>query len=418
MPAVSAHVPKYCLFRPRGLAYVRIRGRVRYLGKYGSPESKEAYRRVLAELDATPAAAPPAKTDHALTIVELCAAYLDFAEGYYVKDGQPTNQLDTVRRAIRVLNELYGQTNAVEFGPLALRAIQEHMVNNPALHPASKRVMPYSRITINSTCGCIKRMFKWAASYELIPVAVYRALTTVPGLKKGRTTAREPRPICPVADEVVERTLPHLSPVVADMVRFQRLTGARPGEVCKLRPMDLDRTGRIWEYRPASHKTEHHGRNRLVFIGPKAQDILRPYLLRPADACCFSPAESVEKLRVEKRARRKTRVQPSQRNRRKRRPKRVPSTQYGKDAYRGAIIRAIAKANRKIEKEATQAGTQPRLIPAWHPNQLRHSAATEIRRRFGLEGAQVVLGHAKADVTQVYAERDYALAADIMAKIG
>jgi len=49
---------------------------------------------------------------------------------------------------------------------------------------------------------------------------------------------------------------------------------------------------------------------------------------------------------------------------------------------------------------------------------LRHSAATEIRRQFGLEAAQTVLGHAKADITQVYAERDLSLAAEVMRRIG
>jgi site-specific recombinase XerC len=57
-------------------------------------------------------------------------------------------------------------------------------------------------------------------------------------------------------------------------------------------------------------------------------------------------------------------------------------------------------------------------LPTWHPNQLRHSFATEARRRFGLEAAQVSLGHAAADVTQVYAERDLTLAARVAAEIG
>ena len=152
MPAGSARVPKYCHFRPRGLAYVRIRGRVRYLGKYGSPEGKEEYRRALAELDANPAAPPPSE-GRELTVLELCAAYLDFAEGYYVKDGRPTDQMGNVRRAIRVVKELYGHARAVDFGPLALRAVQEHMVKNPCVHPLNKRVIPYSRTTINGTCA-------------------------------------------------------------------------------------------------------------------------------------------------------------------------------------------------------------------------------------------------------------------------
>jgi len=294
------------------------------------------------------------------------------------------------------------------------------MVKFEGVHPGNSKPLRYTRTTINSTCESIKRMFKWAVRKQLIPETIYRALLTVPGLKKGRTTAREPAPIRPVANEVVDATLLYLSPVVADMVRFQRLTGCRPGEVCDIRPMDVDRGGKVWQYRPASHKTEHRGRERIVFIGPKAKAILVPYLLQAAapDAYCFSPAESMAKQNVERRARRKTRVQPSQLCRRKAQPKRVPSTHYQKEAYRRAIARGLAKANQANAKEAAQAGTEPTSIPDWSPNQLRHSAATEIRRKFGLEAAQTVLGHANADVTQIYAERDYALAASIMEKIG
>jgi hypothetical protein len=46
--------------------------------------------------------------------------------------------------------------------------------------------------------------------------------------------APELPPVRPVDDEVVEATLPYLPEIVADMVRLQRLTGARPGEVCGL----------------------------------------------------------------------------------------------------------------------------------------------------------------------------------------
>ena len=57
------------------------------------------------------------------------------------------------------------------------------------------------------------------------------------------------------------------------------------------------------------------------------------------------------------------------------------------------------KANRQIAETAEAAGVKAELIPDWHPNQLRHTRATEVRKQFGLEAAQVVLGHAKADVT-------------------
>ena len=419
MPTVRVRVPRYCLHKARGLAYVRDSGKFHYLGAYGSPESKEAYSRFLIELEARRVGAPLPSPDPSgeMTLVELCAAYLDFAEGYYVKNGHPTGEMSTVYRSLRLLRELYGHTATVDFGPLALRTVQEQMVHSPPAR-ASKKPTRYSRKTINSTCESIKRIFKWAASHELIPVAVYQALATVPGLKHGRTCARESNPIRPVASDVVEATLHHLPPVVADMVRFERLTGCRPGEVCTIRPCDMDRSGEVWQYRPDSHKTEHHGRQRIVFVGPKAQAILLPYLLRAANAYCFSPAESVTKQNLERRGRRRTRVQPSQQNRRKEWPKKAPSTRYKKDAYRQAIVRGLAKANRANAEQAAKDGVDPCPIPAWHPNQLRHSAATDIRHQFGLEAAQVVLGHAKADVTQVYAERDYRLAVEVAKKIG
>lgn len=49
---------------------------------------------------------------------------------------------------------------------------------------------------------------------------------------------------------------------------------------------------------------------------------------------------------------------------------------------------------------------------------MRHSFGTRVRRDHGLEAAQVLLGHAKADVTQVYAERDNERARAVALKIG
>lgn len=54
----------------------------------------------------------------------------------------------------------------------------------------------------------------------------------------------------------------------------------------------------------------------------------------------------------------------------------------------------------------------------WHPNQLRHSYATRIRKLHGLEAAQVLLGHSRADVTQLYAARNEELAVSVAAEVG
>ena len=110
------------------------------------------------------------------------------------------------------------------------------------------------------------------------------------------------------------------------------------------------------------------------------------------------------------RASRKTKVQPSQIDRSTRKPQRTPGDCYTKDSYNYAIRRAVHRANK-------DRGERDKL-PYWHPNQLRHSVATAVRQRFGIEAAQVTLGHSKADVTQVYAERDFLLAKEVMQKIG
>jgi len=383
---------------------VQVKGRRFYLGKHNSPASKEAYARFVAEIAAKPVSVPVAPTKASevqITVVELAAAYLDFADGYYVKDGRPTGEMPIINRALTIANELYGRQPAVEFGPLALRAVQQKLIQDR-----------YARTTINHFVAVIRRLFRWAASQELLPVATYQALATVPGLKKGRTNAEEPDPVRPVADEVVDATLPFLPKVPADMVRFQRLTGCRPTEVCTIKPTDVDRSGEVWLYRPASHKTAHRDLDRAVFIGPKAQQILLPYLLRDAQTYCFSPADSEAHRHAEQREQRKTRIQPSQVNRRKRHAVRTPKAFYTKDTFNRAVRRAVDKANASRAKQGSD------LLPVWHPNQLRHSAATEIRRRFGLEAAQVALGHTAADVTQIYAEKNQALAVEVMRKIG
>ena len=200
----------------------------------------------------------------------------------------------------------------------------------------------------------------------------------------------------PVDDATVDATLPHLPPIVADMVRFQRLTGCRPAEVCIVRPCDIDTAAEVWCYRPESHKTEHHGHERVIFVGPRAQGVLRPYLLREPSAYCFSPAESELDRNSQKRASRRSPMTPSQARRRQRQDRsRPPGEAYTASSYRRAIHRACALAFPAPTDLPDEQRRAWRKAHQWHPNRLRHSAATIIRQRFGLEAAQVALGHAR-----------------------
>jgi integrase len=197
-----------------------------------------------------------------------------------------------------------------------------------------------------------------------------------------------------------------------------------------MRSDEIDRSGDVWIYRPSRHKTEGHGRGRAISIGPKAQEVLRPFL----DAAgpghhVFSPRVAVQARNEARRRARKTPMTPSQRAR-KPRPstRRGPGDSYSKNAYRNAIWRACDKAF----PHPTLSAIRPRELTdpqraelmawrkshRWHPNQLRHSAATTVRAAFGLEAAQVVLGHSKANTTEIYAERDLSKAVEVMREIG
>ena len=72
-----------------------------------------------------------------LTVCELCAAYLDYAEGYYIKDGRPTDQVGHVRRAIRVVNQLYGHTPPWSSAPRPWRSSATSWSNSTESTPAT-----------------------------------------------------------------------------------------------------------------------------------------------------------------------------------------------------------------------------------------------------------------------------------------
>jgi len=393
MPNVTSpdRPPRYRRHKATGQAIVTLGGRDIYLGKYRSAASREAYQRLVGEWMQN-GGRPPTPL-YTATVVELVVAYIRFADGYYRKDGRPTNEVRMIKAAMKIVRQLYGRTAAAEFGPLALQAVREAMIGKD-----------WCRKHINKQVDRVKRCFKWATRQQLIPGGVYEALRCVDGLKRGRTTAREGGKVMPIGDADVLATIEHLPAVVGDMVQLQRLTGARPGEICDVRPCDVNRAGEIWEYVPESHKTEHHDRPRVIFIGQRGQQILLPYLLRAADAYCFSPREADNKRRAAQHDARRTPISCGNRpgSNRRQKPRRTPGEKYDSNSYGHAVRRAADKAG----------------VAAWSPHRLRHTFATEVRKSFGLEAVQVCLGHSKADVTQVYAERDYALAARVARQIG
>ena len=409
MPKLLNRPPKYRLHKSTGQAVVSVHGKVIQLGPFGSPRSHERYqeqlinwreRRHEKRLEVEPAEPEVSLKElqarrmrgYAITLDELALVYLDFARSYYVKNGRITREAEVVGDMLRVLVRHHSGEAADEFGPVKLKELRDRMIDE----------MDWCRKHINKQVSRLTRMFKWAVANELIHASIHQALTTVGGLKRGRSAARETGPVLPVEDEAVENTLLHLPRIVADMVRLQRLTGARPGEICSLRPCNIDRSNDVWVYQPGEHKMEHYETQRLVMIGPKAQKLLKLYLDRDPPCPCFLGDETLWLSRrrgVE--ADMPLNADLIERAHRfaQGRGKLIP---YNVNAYRIAIHRACEKAG----------------LPKWSPNQLRHTAATEVRKKFGLEAAQVMCGHQSADVTQIYAERDVSLAMEVARSVG
>jgi integrase len=400
-----------------------------YLGVYNSAESRAEYARIIAEQAVAPSPGISVSVSRP-TIDQILVLHHEFAKQHYRRpDGSVTDQVAEFTNAGKPLHKLYGHTPAADFGPLALETIRRAYID-----------AGNCRTLINNRIGKIKRIFKWAVSKQLIPVTTYTALTTVAGLEQGRTDARESVPVGPVDDALVDATLPHLNRHVAGLIQFQRFTGCRPGEATALRRSDIDMSGDVWFFKPLQHKTRHKRKSRVIAIGPKAQALLKEFFTdNPADYL-FSPRLAAEEFRAERKVNRKTPLYPSHMKhnaeRREPNPKRRPAARYTRLAYLNAITRACdrafpppaelapkKKANGKMEsrrewwerlsKEERDAVKKWRKEHHWHPNQLRHATATLIRKEYGLEAAQASLGHARADVTEIYAQKNVSLAAKV-----
>jgi hypothetical protein len=174
MLAGTPRLPKYRHYKPKDLAVVRINGHDIYLGKYGSPESREKYRRIVAEWLTTnhPQTERIQPTEAALSVNDVILAFWTrHAEKHYRHaDGTPTGELDNYRASLRPLKQLYGSTQAREFGPLKLKAVRQVMIDSNL-----------SRNVINQRIGRIVRVFKWGVENDLVPPGVHHALQAVRG---------------------------------------------------------------------------------------------------------------------------------------------------------------------------------------------------------------------------------------------
>lgn len=370
MKSRKVRLPRLCRHRGRGLAYVTDprTGDEVYLGPWGGADSVAAYDRWCRDyLAGKERAEEDVRPAGPLTVARLCLSFLDHAGTYYRKHGRPTTEAGTFRQVVRRLDALAGSLRALDFGPRQLAALRDAMAAEGL-----------ARRHVNEQVNRVRRIWRWAVAGELLPPASLQALRAVAHLARGRTTAPEEEPVEPVPWDVVQATLPYLTDRVRALVLFQLHGAMRPGEAVVCRPCDVDRAGTPWAYRPWTHKTEHRGRVRLVYLGPRARAVLTPLL----DACPAADAW----------------VWAS----RGRGPHAGVRGHLRARSYALAVDRAVRRAN-LVPPDVP--GPPLRPVPAWFPLQLRHTAATAIRAACGLEAVQGILDHAEISTSQIYAER-------------
>ena len=417
--------PKYRLHKQSGQAVVTLRDAVTakrrdiLLGEYDSQESRERYDAVIAEwlangrrLHGQP---QQAQVKDGIVVAQVALSYLDWAEGYY-----SDRRLPSIKSVLRVLNTIAADDPVEQFGPNRLREVREEMLRRG-----------WCRRTINDSVNAVRSLFKWAAGRELIDFTIYQRLTAVEPLRKGKTNARESEPVQPVDEAHVEKVKKCVSRQVSALIDLQLLTAARAGEVIGLRLIDIDMSENIWRIELKDHKTAHHGRNRTLYLGPKAQSIVHPFLNRSLDRPLFSPRDAVAEAAAEAPTHRRPDQKPTPRK-----TTRTIADSYTVAAYRRAIERgcdkafpspeplAVGKGETIRERDARLTDEQHEQLKQWRrdhrftPHQLRHSAATRIRKEFGLDAAQVVLGHASITMSELYAMADEAKAIEVVKKIG
>ena len=382
MPRKAARIPQ--IRKDRNYAVIYVDGEKIVLGRYDSPEAARNYQKFLAEWDANPTLASTNLKN--VTVERLCRLFLQWAE-----TNDPSHY-GSLKTACRTVLEVYSGHPVDILDSAAFLVLQKRFV-----------LQGHSRKHCNTLVNYIRSMLKWGVPHKLVSVSLYEESKTVPPLKFGKTAAPETVDRDAVPDEIVERTLPHLLPTVADMVRVQRQTGMRPGELVCMRVGDIDCSGDVWIYEPGKHKNTWRGQKRPIPLRKQVQDILTPRMIgkQPGDPI-FSPKETLRERVRRDATQRKSKITPSQRKRKERaamNPKRKANEFYKPQSYGQSIEYAIFRANKCLPVD--------QQIEHWVPYQLRHSMGTEIVKLTGNEYiAKAVLGHQDIRTTRRYNHAD------------
>ena len=125
MPYARKQLPKYCRHKTSGRAFVRIGGKMYYLGKYGSEASRKEYDRIIAEFVANGRQAFHRPDD--ILIEQLIIRFLDYVTNERVYSATAKDRL---QRVLQHLNRLYGKQPIASFNAMSLKSMRRQFLEN------------------------------------------------------------------------------------------------------------------------------------------------------------------------------------------------------------------------------------------------------------------------------------------------
>jgi len=361
-------------------------------------ECQRCQEELLAEQLGAP---PPPAEDELASVAEAVLLYLEHLQkdpdGYSRADGTLSQHFAKTVRALNPLVALYGDEPAAGFDAVRLERVRKAMLDGswqPGSAQGDSKRPPappvWGRAYVNAQVAKTVRCFRWLESRGIVPAGKTEHLRTLSPLRRGRTSAPESkRPARLVDDADLAAILPAASPTLAAMLQLARMTAMRPGEICRVRSADVERSGEVWLLRLEKHKTDASGRPRVIPLGLQSQQVLMPFLAdRPPDAWCFSPRDAA-RWSLGRRAKR----EPDRRQQRARqRWLDRFRDHYTQDTFGQALANLIRRVNRGRKAK----------VPHFSPNDLRHTRLTEIERELGIEAAQAAAGHDQLQTTRYY----------------
>jgi len=312
-----------------GQAYLRWEGKCCYFGKYGTKDSEERYTKWRQEIVGN------LETEaSSCLVIDLFARYTEAHPGRNLKDKL---------KAVSDLGSLAGH-RCHEYTPLVFRKHRTMIASN------GKRCARH----VNDLMRLVQRIFRWGVSMEMASIETYNRLKTVDPLK-AHEVKHQSKKRQPAKREDVIKTMAELNPMAMAIVQLVLYTGARPGEICGMKAMGIDKNGPhgVWVYRPMDHKTKHHGKRRFITFGPMGRAIIKQWW--PSHGDYFFPSALVH-------------------------------GHYKPASLRQAVGHACKRAG----------------VEHWSPYQLRHLRMTELATDKGLEVAASVAGHGEIETTKLY----------------